>query len=265
MNAVDPAVQDLLALAVRAAQAGAAEVTRHAALPARLGVKSSATDPVSVADRAAHTAIDRMLAAARPQDGMLCEEGGDRSANSGLRWVVDPLDGTVNHLYRIPHSAVSIACEQFTDGDWQAIVGVVHDIARGETFTAARGCGAQLDGAAIAVNDAIDLPLALLATEFSYTSRSRARQAAVLADVLPRARDIRSTGSSALDLCWVAAGRCDGFYEDELSRWDWSAGSLVVREARGTVSALGTGVLAAGPALHSKLRALLHTLRQPVA
>ncbi|MFJ4620644.1 inositol monophosphatase family protein [Streptomyces sp. NPDC088812] len=249
----------LLALALRAARAGAAQIVRRAGRSTVVGTKSSATDLVSDADRAGEEAIRRLVTAERPDDGILGEEGAERPSASGLRWVVDPLDGTVNHVYGIPHVAVSIACERAVGDDWQPVIGVVHDITRGETFTAVEGGGAHLDGAALAVNEAATLPQALLATEFSYVSGTRARQAALLAEVLPRARDIRSTGSSALDLCWVAAGRCDGFYEDELSRWDWAAGALIVREAGGTVTTLGTGVLAAGPALHRTLRSLLTT------
>jgi len=248
---------DLLDIAIRAAQRGAAEIAYRTGRATGIGYKSTTTDPVSDADRASESAIRELIIAERPHDGLLGEEGGDRPSDSGLRWVIDPLDGTVNYLYQIPHSAVSIACEKVDGADWLTIVGVVHDTSRGETFTAVRGGRAHLNGAEISVNETVDLSYALIATEFSYTSRSRARQAAVLADVLPRVRDIRSTGSSALDLCWTATGRCDGFYEDELSRWDWSAGALIVEEAGGTVSALGTGVVAAGSALHLDLCTLL--------
>jgi myo-inositol-1(or 4)-monophosphatase len=247
----------LLDLAVRAARRGRDQIARRDRPVRWVRHKSTATDPVTDADLASQTAITRLIVAERPGDGLLCEEGADRPADSGLRWVVDSLDGTVNHLYRIPHSAVSIACERLEEHGWRTIVAAVHDIPRGETFTAVRGRGALLDESVIVVNDPVALPSALIATEFSYDSRSRSRQASVLAAVLPRARDIRSSGSSALDLCWTAAGRCDGFYEDELSRWDWSAGALIVEEAGGLVSALDSGVVAAGPALHRELRAVL--------
>ena len=133
----------------------------------------------------------------------------------------------------------------------------LYDAARGETFTAVRDTCARLNGAEISVNDPVDLPQALVATGFAYAAQARVRQAATIVRILPRVRDIRSAGSAALDLCWVAAGRCDAYYEDELSRWDWAAGALIVDRAGGIATAFGTGVAAAGPALHQSLCPLL--------
>lgn len=245
---------ELLAVAVRAAHRGGQTLARHAGAARLLGHKSTATDPVTDADLASESAITTVLAQARPDDGLLGEEGAVRDGDTGLRWVIDPLDGTVNLLYGRSCSAVSVACERRTaDGGWEAVVGVVHDPARAETFTAVVGEGARLNGEPIAVNDPVPLSGALVATGFAYGARSRVRQARTVSALLARVRDVRSHGSAALELCWLAAGRCDAYYEDELEPWDWAAGSLVAREAGATVSSLGSGVLAAGPALHPAL------------
>lgn len=204
-------------------------------------------------DRRSEERIVGFLQRRRPHDGLVSEEGAARESATGIRWVVDALDGTVNHLYGIPHCAVSIAAEARHDDGWKAIVGVVLDPERGESFTAVLGAGAAVGGVPLRANDPVPLSQALVATEFSYTSQSRSRQLEVLARLLPRARDVRCTGSSALDLCWTAAGRFDAFYEDELHRWDWTAGRLILEEAGGVTSDLGTGVWGAGPSLHHEL------------
>jgi len=247
----------LLELALRAARSCAKEIAGHG-IPTVAGRKTSTTDPVTDADRAGEAVIRRIIKAERAEDGLLGEEGSSEPSLSGLRWVFDPLDGTVNYLYRIPHWAVSVACERFENETWQTISGVVYDATREETFSAVRGGGAFLNDVPIVVNQEVHLSDALVATEFSYRPESRLLQAGLLARVLPRVRDIRSSGSSALDLCWVAAGRWDGFYENELSRWDWSAASLIVEEAGGAVSPLGTGVVAGS-------RSVLRMLRELVA
>ncbi len=153
--------------------------------------------------------------------------------------------------------AVSVACEQAHDGRWWALVGVVHDPFRDETFTAVRGGGARLGAESLSVNEPVQPAGALVATGFSYHAASRARQAAQLGALLPRVRDIRSYGSAALELCCTAMGRTDGYYEDELSRWDWAAGALIASEAGATVSPLGSGVICAGPTLYRFLRTAL--------
>lgn len=244
----------LLDLAERAAQAAGRELLARYDDPTGVGTKSSATDPVSDADRASEQLLVSMLLAERPDDGLLGEEGADRPSASGLRWVLDPLDGTVNYLYRFPAWCVSVACEDRVDGDWTAVVGVVHDPLRDETFSAVRGGGAWLNGTRLRVNDPVPIDRALVATGFSYEADRRRRQAAVVAELLPLVRDIRRAGSAALDLCALAAGRVDGYFEDIPSRWDWAAGALVAAEAGAQVDWLPTRagddcVLAAGPAL----------------
>ncbi|MCP9211500.1 inositol monophosphatase family protein [Streptomyces sp. NEAU-Y11] len=225
--------------------------------PEPLSTKSSPTDPVTAADVASDAAIRARLTASRPLDGLLSEDGESIASHNDLRWVIDPLDGTVNYVHQIPHFAVSIACEAYTAGTWRAVVGVVHDVMRGEQFTAVRGGGSQRDGAPIGVADPVPLPQAVLATEFGYQPEDRRRQAAQVARVAPHVADIRAPGSSAIDLCWIAAGRLDGYFEDELSRWDWAAGRLIVEEAGGIVTTFAQGVLAGGPHVHELLSQLL--------
>ena len=191
--------------------------------------KSSRTDMVSDADRDAEATIEQILSAERPEDGLLAEEGSHSQAGSGRRWVVDPLDGTTNFLYGIPAWAVSIALE---DPDGGAL-GLVFDPVRGETFTAIRGQGAARNGEPIEVSGEARLDTALVATGFSYDAIERSTQAGVLAQVVPRVRDVRRVGAAALDLCWVACGRLDGYYERGLKHWDWAAASLIVAEAGG--------------------------------
>ncbi|CAA9526160.1 MAG: Inositol-1-monophosphatase, partial [uncultured Thermoleophilia bacterium] len=194
----------------------------------------------------------------RPDDAVLGEEGTDRAGSTGLTWVVDPLDGTTNFLYRYPQWAVSVCCE---DGDGQ-LVGCVHDPNRGETFSALGGGGAALDGVPIHVSTLGELDRALVGTGFNYDRAVRAGQAAALGTVLPAVRDVRRGGSAALDLAWTACGRLDGFWEAGLQRWDWAAGVLLVREAGGVVTAGPTahgpvGHVAAGLALAEALAALV--------
>jgi myo-inositol-1(or 4)-monophosphatase len=206
---------------------------------------------VSDADRAAEEAISQLLRAERPDDGLLGEEGLSVGGSSGRRWVVDPLDGTTNYLYRYRAWCVSVALEG-ADGD--GLVGVVHDPLGGETFRAVRGEGAFLDDSStpLRVRDGGALGRALVATGFGYEPDVRAGQAELLRRVLPRVRDVRRAGAAALDLCHVAAGRLDGYYERGLKHWDLAAGALIVREAGGTVLPLKggrPGIAAAGPSL----------------
>lgn len=247
----------LLDLGVRAARSGGAELLRRSGRVTGVGHKSSGTDPVTDADRAGEAAVVAAITAERPHDGLIGEEGAERAGTTRLRWVIDPLDGTVNYLYGRPQVAVSVACEQAHHGRWRALVGVVHDPFRDETFTAVRGGGARLGAEPLSVNEPVQAAGALVATGFSYHAASRARQAAQLGALLPRIRDIRSNGSAALELCWTAMGRTDGYYEDELSRWDWAAGALIASEAGASVSPLGSGVMSAGPTLYRFLRTAL--------
>ena len=216
--------------------------------------KSSRTDMVSDADKDAEALIRDLLAAERPDDGLLAEEGSRSDAASGRRWVVDPLDGTTNYLYRFPAWNVSVALE---DGDG-SLVGVVHDPLRGETFTAVRGGGARMGGRVLAVTPGRPLGEALVGTGFSYRSAERAVQAGRLTRVLPAVRDVRRLGSAALDLCWVAAGRLDGYYETGLNPWDRAAGELVARESGARVRELSPGgLIVAGPDLIGPLARLV--------
>jgi myo-inositol-1(or 4)-monophosphatase len=220
--------------------------------------KSSETDPVSDADRAAEELIAAALAAERPDDGLLAEEGSHADSGSGRRWVVDPLDGTVNFLYGFQAWCVSIAVEDADGG----LAGVVHDPLHGETFAALRGRGATLNGAPLAVRDGDRLEVALIATGFGYAAERRAWQADLLTRILPRVRDIRRGGAAALDLAWVAAGRLDGYYEFGLKPWDWAAGRLLVEEAGGAARAFGgdpPGLAAAGPRLLDPLVELVRS------
>jgi myo-inositol-1(or 4)-monophosphatase len=229
-----------------------ARVTR----PARgVELKSSETDPVSDADRLAEQTIKELLAAERPQDGLLAEEGARSDAESGRRWIVDPLDGTVNYLYEFPVWCVSVALED-ADG---TLLGVVHDPGRGETFRAVRGQGAELNRHALRVRRCERLETALVATGFAYQRERRAAQARLVSELLPRVRDIRRAGAAALDLCFVACGRLDGYYERGINHWDWAAGALIVQEAGGRVVPLTggrPGLAAAGPGLVEELAAL---------
>jgi myo-inositol-1(or 4)-monophosphatase len=215
-------------------------------------VKSSATDMVSAADRDAEALIRRGLHEARPDDGLLGEEGSHRDAESGRRWVVDPLDGTTNFLYGFPQWAVSIALE--------GQLGVVYDPVRDELFAAERGEGALVNGAPLRMAVPPPLATALIATGFGYDPERRGKQAAVLGRALPRIRDIRRAGAAALDLCWLAAGRLDCYYERGLGAWDWAAARIVVQEAGGAVVDLEPdphGLAAAHPDLLPELLDLL--------
>lgn len=254
---------ELRDLAVELAERAGRELLRRHGNPTSVGTKSSATDPVSEADRAAEDLVVAGLRAARPHDGIEGEEGTDEVGASGLRWVVDPLDGTVNYLYGIPGWAVSIACEDSAAGvPGRALVGVVHDPWHGETFSAIRGEGAWLEGQRLAVRRVTALDAALVATGFSYDASHRAEQAEVVRRVLPAVRDIRRVGAAALDLAWVAAGRLDAYYENSTSHWDWAAGALLAAEAGARVTTLAgaggrSGVVAAPPAIHEALRVLV--------
>lgn len=195
-----------------------------------MDVKSSATDMVSAADRDAETVIRTGLTKYCPEDGLIGEEGSRRESASGRHWVVDPLDGTTNFLYGIPQWAVSIALE--------GSVGVVFDPVRDELFAAVRGSGATLNDAPLRMSAPPDLSTALVATGFGYDPERRAKQGDVVRAVLPHVRDIRRAGAAALDLCWLAAGRLDGYYERGPQVWDWAAARIIVEEAGGAVADL---------------------------
>lgn len=232
-------------LAVSAGREAGAELLRRRADVHAVETKSSATDPVSEADRASETLLVERIRAARPHDAVLGEEGADERGGSGLRWVLDPLDGTVNYLYGLPAWCVSVACEDADGG----LVGVVVDPVHDEVFSAIRGEGAWLGGTCLAVNDPVAVDRALVATGFAYDPAVRRVQADIAAHVLGSVRDIRRGGSAALDLCALAAGRVDAYYEDGIAHWDWAAGALIALEAGAARHPYGNGLIAAGPAL----------------
>ena len=227
---------ELLALATDAATA-AARLVREERPRGGLEVtatKSSATDIVTVMDQRAEALIVERISAARPDDGFLGEEGAERAGTSGVTWVVDPIDGTVNYLYEIPAYAVSVAARV----DGRVVAGAVVNPASGETWTAERGTGAWLDGRPVRVNAAPDLAMALVATGFGYAPARRARQADILRALIPQVRDVRRAGAASLDLCAVATGRVDAYYEQGLKPWDLAAGGLVAEEAGAVVGGL---------------------------
>lgn len=193
--------------------------------------KSSLTDMVTEVDHASEGHIVRRILEARPGDGLLGEEGASRNGNTGVRWVIDPLDGTTNFIYGFPAFAVSIAVEV----DGVAVAGVVHDVSRAETFAAYRDGGATCNGRPISVGRRADVTTALLGTGFGYAAERRRQQSLVLSRVLPKIRDIRRAGSAALDFCAVASGRLDGYFEQGIQPWDWAAGAVIVEEAGGQV------------------------------
>jgi len=219
----------LVAVAQEAASAAAVELrSRFGRKPEGVRSKSGPTDLVSDADVEAEAAIRIVLAQRRPGDAVLGEEEGlADSGSSGLRWVVDPLDGTVNFLFGIPLFAVSVACEDASG----AVAGVVLDPIRDECFAATRSGPAVLNGEPIHGSSRSELVSAMVATGFGYDSSVRARQAAVVARVLPRVRDIRRCGAAALDLAWTACGRFDAYYERGVRIWDVAAGGLIASRA----------------------------------
>ncbi|MGY1843691.1 inositol monophosphatase family protein [Modestobacter sp. SYSU DS0875] len=259
---------ELLELARATAEEAAALVGAGRSTAAdQVDTKSSPVDVVTAVDTASEALIVRRLTEARPDDGVLGEEGAAREGTSGVRWVVDPIDGTVNFLYGLPAYAVSIAAEV----DGRTEVGVVLNVSTGELFTAVRGRGAwstapgaaaiQLQGSRPA-----SLDRALVATGFGYRVEQRRAQGAVVAELLPEVRDIRRVGCASLDLCAAAAGRVDAYYELDLKPWDHAAGALVAAEAGLVVT--GTGgrpfaepmAVAAAPQVAGALVELLERL-----
>ncbi|WP_372791731.1 inositol monophosphatase [Paraconexibacter sp.] len=220
-----PSADELLDVAVQAARVSGALLAQRFATGGERAVdtKSSVNDPVSEADHASERAIREVLDTRRPDDGIMGEEGEDVAGTSGLRWIVDPLDGTVNFLYGIPQWCVSICCEDR--------VGVVFDPVRDELFAVVAGEASTLNGAPLPERRAPagGLAGALVATGFGYEARVREQQARVVREVVPRVRDIRRAGSAALDLAWCAAGRVDAYYEHGVKTWDIAAGALLCR------------------------------------
>ena len=263
---LEPDPSELLEVAVAAASRAAdlADTSRLGGV-AEVGTKSTDTDLVTDTDRAVERLIAELLRAARPDDHIFGEEFGAApggGATGRVRWVIDPIDGTVNYVYGIPHYAVSIAAEV----DGVVVVGVVRSVETGEEWTAVRGQGAWRAGVRLAGSGATDLAQALVATGFGYDAARRAKQAGVLAHLMPMIRDIRRFGAAALDLCAAAEGRVDAYYEKGLAAWDHAAGGLIAAEAGLRVTGLRGApagpdlVLAAPVGLYQHLHDLLVTL-----
>ena len=284
MGSADAAVEaELLEVAAEAARAAAAELLARWRRPLEVGTKSTPTDPVTAADVAAERAIRAVLARRRPGDSILGEEGGETPGaapltssltehenenqthshtvedSTPLRWVVDPLDGTVNYMYGLPTFAVSVAVED-ADG---ALAGVVLDPVGDELFTAARSGAPLRNGEPITASSCDTLGRALVATGFGYEASVRAAQAEVAARVIPLARDIRRAGAAALDMCGCAAGRLDAYYERGVKPWDIAAGALICERAGLAVRTLEpddilpSGIVVAPYALIDELTALV--------
>jgi myo-inositol-1(or 4)-monophosphatase len=253
---------ELLAVAVEVAREAAdLAVARRTEGIGEVDTKSTATDLVTAADKAVERLIVDRLRGRRPDDAVFGEEygGGAGGDPDRVRWVVDPIDGTVNYVYGLPHYAVSIAAEF----GGRVVAGVVRNAPTGEEWTAIRGGGAWRDGRRLACSQVADLGQVLIGTGFGYDAARRAHQAAVLSALLPRVRDVRRFGAASLDLCFAAEARVDAYFEKGLGAWDHAAGGLVAVESGLLVTGLrGTGagpamVLAASPALHPTLHALL--------
>jgi myo-inositol-1(or 4)-monophosphatase len=263
---------DLLELACRVAVAAGRLLIGSGGRPKVVATKSSPTDVVTDADHAAEALIRDLIGDTRPGDRILGEEGGETGSGSGVRWIVDPLDGTVNYLYGLPDWAVSVAAEV----DGTVVAGAVFVPRRDELFSAGLGGGAWLSSGALdwrgedtappvrlACNADVPLDRALVATGFGYESARRLVQGEVLAGVLPRVRDIRRGGSAAVDLCSVASGGVDAYYERGVNLWDIAAGALIASEAGARVTGLHgrpagpSMTLAAAPPLLAELHDLL--------
>jgi myo-inositol-1(or 4)-monophosphatase len=264
VGADTPTPEQLLALAVPIAADGAA-LAREARTTAitQVRTKSTETDVVTAADHAVERLVLEALHRARPADAVLTEEAGAvAGGDSDVRWILDPIDGTVNYLYGVPYYALSLAAEV----NGVVVAGVVHNVATGDVYTATQGGGAWRDGRRLAGSAETELGQALVATGFAYRSDRRKHQSAVLAGLLGAIRDIRRLGAGALDLCLAAEGVVDAYYEKGLSTWDLAAGALIAAEAGLVVSGVHGRpagpefLLAAPPELHRVLVRVLEDL-----
>jgi myo-inositol-1(or 4)-monophosphatase len=243
------AVDELLALALRVVhEAGELLMDRPATF--EISTKSVAIDIATQMDIASEKLIVAALLKVRPHDGIISEEGTSRPSTTGITWVIDPVDGTVNYLYGLPGWNVSIAAKDING----PIVGVVHAPTIASTWTGIRGGGSFFNGLRIRCNDPIELDRALIGTGFAYDVRERIGQGRVIADLLPTIRDLRRCGAAAVDLCYVAMGAFDGYFESGLKEWDMAAGGLIATEAGAWVSTSPLGItVCAGPGLHPLL------------
>jgi myo-inositol-1(or 4)-monophosphatase len=249
-----------LELAVAAAAVGA-EIVRSGFGAHRIVDQKGRLDPVTEIDRASEAAIVDLITSTRPQDGLLGEEGSERES-TGRRWIIDPLDGTVNFVHGIPHVGVSVA---LYDAD-TPLVGVIHDPIRDEVFAAARGEGATRNGEPIGVSQVTELHRAVVVTGFPYDHDQHFEAyGRAVTEVLGHVNGLRRLGSAALDFAWVAAGRFDGYWEYSLGPWDMAAGALLVTEAGGLITDARGGTfspatshfVAANPHLHDELRRIV--------
>ncbi|MFI6759640.1 inositol monophosphatase family protein [Micromonospora sp. NPDC050417] len=268
MVSSQPSADELLELAVEVARRAADTARRmRAEGVSAVATKSTVTDVVTAADRAVERQVIAALREVRPDDAVLGEEygdaaGGDTPGPGSVRWILDPIDGTVNYLYGLPQYAVSLAAEV----DGEVVAGVVRNAATGDEWTATRGGGAWRDGRRLTGSTETDLGQALVATGFGYDSARRSHQAGVLAGLIAHVRDIRRFGAAALDLCMAAEGRVDAYYEKGLNAWDHAAGGLVATEAGLLVGGLDGAppgldlVIAAPPALFGPLHERLAKL-----
>ena len=221
--------------------------------------KSSVVDFATQMDQQSEELIVKQLLAARADDGIIAEEGAAKPSKSGITWVIDPLDGTVNYLYGLPGWNVSIAAKD-EDG---VLVGVVYAPSINGFWSAIRGEGAKYNGNKIKCNDPVTLDKSLLATGFAYDLNLRVSQGDTMAKLLPKIRDLRRNGAAAVDLCYVAMGAIDGYFEGSLKEWDYAAGGLIATEAGAVISGRGGKaadsdlVVCAGPALHAQLLPLI--------
>ena len=231
--------------------------------------KSSDVDPVTAMDRASEDLLVQLIRAARPQDAILGEEGGFlQEGTSGLTWVIDPIDGTVNYLYGIHNYAVSVAVVSGppNPSQWQVLAGAVHRVPDSITYSAGRGLGAERDGVPLQLGPGQPVALSLVGTGFGYDADRRRAQGRVVAELLPQVRDIRRLGSAALDLCAIADGQLDIYYERGLQAWDMAAGMLIAQEAGAQVGGLGAQVatseltIAAHPQVYGQFARILADL-----
>lgn len=230
--------------------------------PVAHDTKSTPTDPVTEFDRAAEALIVDTLRTTRPDDSIVGEEGAEHAGTSGLEWHIDPIDGTANFVYDLPAWCTSVAVVDHQGPLAAAVYVPVTD----ELFSAARGAGATRNGTPIRCSTASQLSMAMVGTGFNYSPTIRELQARRLAALLPQVRDVRRFGSAALDLCMVACGRLDAYFEEHLSSWDLAAGVLIASEAGAATSNFGSGpagsdaTVAAAPGLHAALLALLASI-----
>jgi myo-inositol-1(or 4)-monophosphatase len=256
-----PTPDELERLAIELAQRAAGVVRDGAADGLAVSAKSTATDLVTQVDRATERWLVDALTERRPRDAVLGEEGGGRTGTSGVRWLLDPIDGTVNFVLGIPHYAVSVAAEL----DGVVVAGAVCNPVSGELFHARLGGGGYLDDRRLSGPRDVPLERAVVATGFSYAADVRTRQVAALAPMLPRIGDVRRLGAASLDLCFLAAGRLDAYFEAGLNPWDHAAGGLVATEAGCLVTGLRGRppserlYAAAGPGLAPSFFALLES------